>query len=87
MLNRLLTAPMVFALSVKCGFMGMMLKAAREQTRDASEIGCVSCVLSESGCNDSKGCQLKKFKDRELLILGEIASIRERIAKLRNADV
>lgn len=82
MLRRLLNGPMIFMLKVKRGFMGMALKAAREQTAEAAKIGCPACILSESGCLEAENCRLQVFKRRETLIFVEVFRITDRIKAL-----
>lgn len=66
-MRRLLVWPLTFVLSVKCGILGMGLKAAREQTADAKK----------------EGLPLERFKEREQTMLDAIARNVARIRLLR----
>lgn len=67
MINRLAVWPIVFALRIKCGFMGLMLKIAQDQTKDA----------------DKEGLPLEVFKLREQTVNTEINNLLGRIEALR----
>lgn len=66
-MRRLVTWQLAFVLSVKCGVLGMGLKAAREQTADA----------------EKQGLPLDRFKEREQVMIDAIARNVARIRKLR----
>lgn len=82
-MSKFFSLPMVLLLSIKYGFMGIFLKMAHEQTRDAAALACPKCLHSESGCMNSHSCRLHRFKDREEMILREICDIRRRVSRLR----
>ena len=87
-MKKILNYPLIFCLKVKCGFLGVILKAAKEQTADARKIaelgyeldGCVNEICAQRA---PEVCRLKVFKEREAVIWAEILDIRERIARLR----
>lgn len=69
-MRRLLVWPLTFVLSVKCGVLGMGLKAAREQTEDAKK----------------EGLPLERFKQREEVMMNAIARNVARIRSLRGEE-
>lgn len=79
----ILTYPLVILLSVKCGFWGVFLKIAREQTQDAANLICPDCRTAESRCVNEQNCRIQKLKEREQLIWAEITDIQKRISILR----
>lgn len=81
-MRSVLTYPLVFLLSLKCGLMGIFLKMAREQTLDAMHMHCATCQDAESAC-PNHSCGVQRLKDREQLLWAEVFQIRARIAKLR----
>lgn len=82
-MRKILTYPIVFLLSIKCGLMGVLLKMAQEQTQDAAALNCPNCHDSGSGCANKHNCCIQRLKDREQVIWAEIIDIRKRVAKLR----
>jgi len=81
-MRSVLTYPLVFLLSLKCGLMGVFLKMAREQTLDAMNMHCATCKGAESAC-PNRSCGVQRLRDREQLLWAEVFKIRARVSKLR----